>query len=101
LSQPIKGNIVYENSNKLKSTLNKSLSISPQPASDNLFVELDPNFEVKSIEIMDLNGVNLISRETLDISGNLQLNVNDLSSGLYILKVNSESASLIQKFIVR
>jgi len=101
LSQPIVGNIIYENSNKLTSKLNESLTISPQPATDNLFIKLAPDFEAKSIEIMNLNGVNLISSETLKIGGNLQLNIADLSSGLYILKINSESESLTQKFIVR
>lgn len=101
ISQPVRGNMIYENSSKLMSNLNKSLSISPQPATNYLNIELDLDFEVKSIEIMDLNGVNLIRQETSDINENLQLNVADLSSGLYIMKVNSLSESLTQKFIVK
>lgn len=91
------------------STSSPSLSVSgvnrldfdmfPNPASENVTIQL-PSGETKAkVQFYDYLGKLALSRTVTDINNNVD--VNELSSGVYILKVATESKIGSQKFIKR
>ena len=78
------------------------LTLSPNPAFDQLNVELI-NVDIErdlNVEITDITG-QLISNQKVDKSNlqNLNINVSDLNSGIYILNIRSKTKLISQKFI--
>ena len=69
-----------------------SVSIYPNPIQN----ELTISGENGTIELFDVSGKLLISKKHLNFS---VLNVSDLNSGSYILKLTNENGSLIQKLV--
>ncbi len=75
---------------------NSSINIYPNPASDNITVELS-NYQDASVEITNLQG-QTIYRNLLQAKTN-QLNTNNIPSGVYVLKVNSKEGTTMWKLI--
>ncbi|MBL0329050.1 MAG: T9SS type A sorting domain-containing protein [Bacteroidetes bacterium] len=69
----------------------------PNPASDNLTIEFNTNFQKGEIEIYNMLGETMLSTETN--GQNTILNISDLSIGLYIVQVKSENKISRQRFI--
>lgn len=90
-----------------KSGSNSSLSISdarrldfdmfPNPASDNVTIQLPTGTENANVEFYDYVGRLALSKKVS--SNNNKVNVNDLSNGVYLLKVVTEDKIGTQKFI--
>ena len=75
------------------SELNSSLSIYPNPAKDQLFVETE--MAVEEISVYDVFG-----RQQLAISGQQSaVDVSNLSDGVYFVKVKSENNEVVKRFI--
>ena len=75
------------------SELNSSLSIYPNPAKDQLFVETE--MAVEEISVYDVFG-----RQQLAISGQQSaVDVSNLSNGVYFVKVKSENNEVVKRFI--
>jgi len=108
ISKPVKA-VTYNASgagpgNKLanqNSILNRNVSISPQPANDFLNVQLNPNIEVNSYELMNIEGQMFMTNHVPYASENIQIDISSLNSGIYLLKVNSDVEPLTKKIIVR
>ncbi len=75
--------------------LNNKIAIYPNPAND--FINIQSNYLVQKIEIQDLNG-RMISNENQN-SESIVININELSNGIYLLKIQTEKGVLINKFI--
>lgn len=74
---------------------NSFTKIYPQPAATELFVESD--LPISLIEIVDVNGNLLHSERT---SGTLnRIDVSEFSSGMYFLKLYSESGTDVKRFV--
>ncbi|MEX0997767.1 MAG: PQQ-dependent sugar dehydrogenase [Flavobacteriaceae bacterium] len=75
-----------------------SITLHPNPAKDvlNLLSETE---NVKTIEIIGFTG-NLIERLDFQNNKNIQLNVSNLQTGIYILKITSEQNRLVYKKII-
>ena len=73
-----------------------NLKIYPNPANDYLTIE-SKNIKIESIEIYSLLGQKM--KSDLQLKSN-RLDVSDLSNGLYLLKVNSESGSSTRKIVI-
>ncbi|MGO4710797.1 T9SS type A sorting domain-containing protein, partial [Chryseobacterium sp. 2TAF14] len=70
-------------------------SISPNPASD--FVTIKTKLTISSVDILDANGRNVISNLSLN---NDKIDIRNLSSGVYLLKINyKEGLSTTKKII--
>lgn len=67
-------------------------SIYPNPASDYLFIDLRDRGLIESVEILDLNG-RLIRQKLLNqkIEDNYRLSVDDLTDGIYIIRINGDA----------
>lgn len=72
-----------------------TFNIYPNPVSDIIFIENDNNIE--GISIYTGTGAMVRNEECSD--NDLQLNVSDLESGIYIIKVKTGNNEIIKRFI--
>ena len=84
--------LVISKSIGISESMLSSVSIYPNPIQN----ELTISGENGTIELFDVSGKLLISKKHLNFS---VLNVSDLNSGSYILKLTNENGSLIQKLV--
>lgn len=106
ISKPVRATIINESGsfNKLTNNtniLNDGVFISPQPANNYLTIDLNLDFKMTSYEIINLNGQLLVSNSTPNVTESVKVNVADLNSGIYILKISSETESISEKIIIR
>lgn len=77
--------------------INKELSIYPNPANNQLFIESD--ITIQSASITDINGKTIISEyETLNTK--LKFNLSSLKSGIYICRIISENKTFNERIII-
>lgn len=80
---------------------NTSLNLYPNPAFDNLQVELIGMDGQVVLNVVSLSGAVVISQEVNTADGKIQLNVSELSAGFYTLVINSkEGQSVKSKFSI-
>lgn len=72
-----------------------AFNIYPNPVNDVIFVENGSNIE--QVTIHTVTGVMVYSQECT--SNNVQINVTDLESGVYIIKVKTENKEIINRFV--
>ena len=81
----------------IKNESNSEIKVYPNPVTDCLIIE-NPSLNLKRIEIVDINGKIILSRT---FSGqSVRIGTANLTSGLYIVKINSDnkiSTQLIMK----
>jgi hypothetical protein len=73
-----------------------NFNIHPNPSSSNVKISAIET-QIKTIDVYDLNGKLLISNQYNSVA-TTDLNVADLSSGIYILKINTKFTSKVVKF---
>ena len=74
--------------------------ISPQPTNDFLNINLNSSDQIKEIEIFDLNG-QLKKKIIPKAFDNVKLNVSDLVSGLYLLKIHTPTETQTSKILIK
>ncbi len=80
---------------------NNMWSIYPVPTKDLLHVKINRSSisENLTLSIFDLNGRVLMDK-TLKDNKNSALDVSQLASGMYILRLNNGSKSIVKKFVI-
>lgn len=82
--------------------LDENIKLFPNPASQSISLQIRDNIVLNNVNIYDLSG-KLLFRKSL--SGNYQSNLNidigTLSTGVYFIELNSESATAVKKLIVK
>jgi hypothetical protein len=73
------------------------VSIYPNPANEFLNITGEDGLTINSISIVDLNG-RTVKEVQLNVS-NSQINVSDLSSGAYLINLNTSEGKAVKKFI--
>jgi uncharacterized Ntn-hydrolase superfamily protein len=82
--------------NELKS----KLRLFPNPATDELILSIDNSVILKSISVYDANGKQVIQRDNFEVHDLQQkIDVSQLPSGIYFLKVVSEDGITSLKFV--
>ena len=78
--------------------ISNKFSISPNPTNSLLNINSSENIGVSAVSITDLNGRVI---RNIDFNGvsDIQLNVSDLSSGMYMLNIKSEQGTATKKFM--
>jgi photosystem II stability/assembly factor-like uncharacterized protein len=77
----------------------KILSVHPNPAQDEIIVDVQsPVNQDATIEIYNALGQNVFSQKT-SISYTTHIDTRNLSGGVYLLKINSETGSVSQSFV--
>jgi hypothetical protein len=79
---------------------NLDVKIYPNPAKEKLFIELDRNHTVQQLEMLDMLGKLVLTKQVEKNSNLLEISVNELSKGSYLLKLTSEEGSWIGKVVV-
>ena len=69
-----------------------SLNIYPNPANDVLKIETE--YEINEIAIYDIYG-----RRQVAVTPSRQIDVADLTSGVYFIKINTEKGNIVKRFI--
>jgi len=77
-----------------------TLSVYPNPASDKIIIESDHVFSNATIQVFNLNGMQVIG-EKLYNQNKAVIDVKMLPAGLYIVKMSSPSKIEIRKLIVK
>ncbi len=72
------------------------VSVYPNPATENLFVELDSKIKTVQINISDLSGKSIINTK---LSNQNNIDISGLQLGMYMLTVSTENGSETVKFI--
>lgn len=75
------------------------MSLYPNPTSDTVIITSNVVFD--SYSLYDLKGVVIENKALEEATDQYQLNVSDLTSGIYILEVNCSEGKVIEKLIVK
>ena len=67
-------------------------------AKDLITISNTENISVNSISITDLNG-RIVKQNTYSNETNVQVNISDLSSGVYMMNITSDKGSVTKKII--
>lgn len=81
-------------------TLRRNIETYPNPANGELFVRNSNNSPLKNAELADISGRVVRSFDLRDVNIEERLDLSGLTSGIYILKVNSENASFSEKLVI-
>ena len=78
--------------------LNSKFAISPNPANDFITLSNTDNIIVKSISMTDLNG-RVVKQVSYSDASNIQVNVADLASGMYLMNITSDQGTATKKVV--
>jgi len=78
--------------------LNSKFSVSPNPANDFISVTNSDNILVSGISITDLNG-RVVKQNSYSNVSDIQVNVSDLASGMYMMNIVSDKGAFTKKII--
>lgn len=78
--------------------LNSKFSVSPNPANDFISISNAENILVSGISITDLNG-RVVKQNTYNNVSDIQVNVSDLASGMYMINIVSDKGALTKKIV--
>jgi len=76
-----------------------SLSISPNPAYDQINIRSNPEFEMQSVRILDLTGKLVINRPQVK-SSQVEIDLSNLASGTYIAEIRFEKGVVTEKVLI-
>lgn len=99
ISTVINCRVATANTKNGDALIEHSFNISPNPATDHIQITIPQEVEMNKLSIYNLNGQVLIQK-ALDIqTKDIELDISHLSTGMYLLKVEGNSQSIIQKLI--
>jgi hypothetical protein len=76
--------------------ISSKILVYPNPVKDFITILNDSNRIIKNVEISDINGRTIISTKSISQS---QINIADLSSGVYFLKITTDGGNATKKII--
>lgn len=81
-----------------KDVLANKFSVYPNPANNIVKISNTSNYLLNSVSISDLNGRTV---KTLKLNGeaSAQINISDLSSGIYMMNISSDQGSVTKKIV--
>jgi hypothetical protein len=74
-------------------------TVYPNPASTSISISLIDEVKNATISIFDINGRQVYAKK-LDLQGIVTINTKNLSTGIYILKINNNVISYSEKLII-
>lgn len=75
-----------------------NFTIAPNPSSRIISIGNSANDVIKSVTISDVNG-RIVKQLTQDEILANELNISDLKTGVYFIKIDSEKGSIVEKFV--
>jgi hypothetical protein len=78
---------------------NENLVIYPNPAQDQIFINNSSPFDIKTIQLTDMNG------KTVDLNHEKGINlieVSSIASGIYLLQlINADGEQVVKKIVIK
>ena len=74
------------------------VNIYPNPAQENITIEIDPSETIKAVTIYDVSGKLLI--QSTAVTNKIILNMSELSFGYYFVKVQSSLSHYVSKIVI-
>jgi hypothetical protein len=105
-SFPNEGTFNFEGMSKITSILvwtgidekaGDKITVSPNPAKDVINITGIENSQAV-IEIVDMRGIALITKS---LQNNSQMNVSDLQSGVYFVRINTKEVNVVRKIVIK
>ena len=90
-------NVVATSTTSLNNGLNAELKVYPNPAKNAIYVSFPANANQATIAVYTITGT-LLSQQNAHTGAN-QVNINQLSKGMYIIKVQTENSTASKRFI--
>ena len=73
-----------------------SVNVYPNPVSDKLYIEAET--EIEEVVVYDIYGRQQVT-ETASHRGDLSIDLSDLKSGIYFVKINTEKGNIVKRII--
>lgn len=87
----------YLNINSNKTNIN-SLFVYPNPSENNIYISSNlENGQNGTLEVFDINGKKVMEKNVIGENYEINLNISELSSGVYIYKLNGQTNRFIKK----
>ena len=81
-----------------ESELNNNLLIFPNPATDQLTVG-NSDFAIKNIEIVDVTGKTILSKENVLSLKQIDINISKLPADIYFIRIETDKTIFFEKFV--
>jgi hypothetical protein len=81
----------------IKNDISSLITVYPNPASDRLLIDAENKLNINSVNIMDMQGRKLIDLQKMNENN---IDVSDLTEGMYLLKLNTDKGSAIKKITI-
>ncbi len=78
-----------------------AISVSPNPTTEFISINLNSNATLKEIKILDLTGRTIETRLVQKGENNIRINVSDYLSGVYLISFTTDQGAKVRKFIKR
>jgi len=88
-------NTTFQNLNNPQFVIDNSILVSPNPTSSN--VNINSNFNIKSIQIYDVQGRLLETKLLQDVK--TSINLLDKTNGIYFLKITTDKGGKVEKIV--
>jgi hypothetical protein len=75
-----------------------SVELSPNPFTNNLFLDFRNSNSSKTVFITDLQG-KTVYEETYDISGSIELNLSGLAAGIYLIVIKENGKTHARRIV--
>ncbi|RLC25876.1 MAG: hypothetical protein DRH21_03370, partial [Deltaproteobacteria bacterium] len=76
-----------------------NLLLFPNPVKDKLYIQLQPQYKINQIELLNNLGLTIFNNKVN--SNSYQLDVSHLSPGIYFLKLETEQGFVLQKVLIQ
>jgi ligand-binding sensor domain-containing protein len=83
--------VIKKNTNSLSEIATEEIKVFPNPFNDVIRIRSTADNLINSYSLIAMDGQIMISMENLYTSPNIEINTSYLSSGIYILKMNTQS----------
>ena len=83
------------------SSHNTGLTIYPNPVNEQITIESNDNSQIDELEIFDLFGKSVKSYSPEPGVSKINLNINDLNRGVYMLRIKTNNEFITQKLYIR
>lgn len=90
---------VNKNNSKLDN-LENTISLFPNPSKDYLEIKLNNNQPIKKATIYDLRGVEILTIDNLTDSSELNMNVENITSGTYLIQVLTDNFVYNKRLVI-
>jgi hypothetical protein len=80
--------------------LNEAIRIYPNPSNGQIFITHDNNLNLKSLTIFELSGRKVADFNLLGTSNRKEVNLQNLSKGMYLINIYSEGGFVTKKLIL-